>query len=84
MQNTFSYEWLPLKTYYDTPSDFIGYLRASCSESLLCVPVTGDLIKEPTVMNCGMVSLLDTTHVLRASSSQLHHDKSLFSVHIYV
>ena len=44
----------------------------SCSGSLLCLPVTRDLIKEPKIMNCGMVSSLDSVHVLRASSSQLH------------
>ena len=66
---------------------------ASCSGSLLCLPVTRDLIKEPIVMNCGMVSSLDSAHVLRASSSQLHHHKfilemfasiSLFFLCVYI
>ena len=41
-------------------------------QGLYCVTITRDLIKEPIVMNCGMVSSMDTAHVLRASSSQLH------------
>ena len=53
---------------------------ASCSGSLLCVPVTRDLIKEPIVMNWGMVSSLDSAHVLRASSPQLHHHKFILEM----
>ena len=55
----------------------MGQGVASCSGSLLCIPVTRDLIKEPIGMNCGMVSLLDIASVLRASSSQLHHHKHI-------
>ena len=47
---------------------FLGFLfRVST-----VLTITRDLIKEPIVMNCGMVSSMDTAHVLRASSSQLH------------